>query len=86
MESITYLYVTAAVTYLYVTAAAQSFRTWNAFSEGQSFGSALDRCTDPLEHEKTAINGLAPSGGFLKDCSIMMNDLEIFVKPPLTAE
>ena len=46
----------------------------------------LDLITPTPEHRKTAINGLAPSGGFHLECSIMMNDLEIFVKPPLTAE
>lgn len=46
----------------------------------------VDACVIPPDHDKTAINGLAPSGGFIKECSIMMNDIFDIVKPPLTAE
>lgn len=36
--------------------------------------------------KKPPSTGSQPSGGFSWECSIMMNDLEIVVKPPLTAE
>ena len=45
----------------------------------------LDRIAPTIEHRKTAINGLAPSGGFSSRCSRMLNDIADIVKPPLTA-